>query len=220
MTRRGRAAGFLALAVTAAALAAALAQRYGSSLAAGYGPLRPVVVTVAEIPAGETIGPREARSGLEVRRVPVRFVPPGTLRVPSAALGQEARVSLPAGSYVVASQLALPRPERPPGPRLGRGRRPVEIAVSGAEALFAGSAAPQGGSIDVVVTAEPRGPGPGRTYVAAAGVRLLALREASPSGPGPGGGWAATLALTRGQALELIEAESFARAIRLLPRPD
>jgi hypothetical protein len=50
-------------------------------------------------------------------------------------------------------------------------------------------------------------------------VRLLALREQRPVAPGPSGGWAATLALTRRQALELIEAESFARAIRLLPRP-
>ena len=55
----------------------------------------------------------------------------------------------------------------------------------------------------------------GRTYVAATGVRVLAL-----SGPpGPGEGWSATLALTRSQALELIGAEGGAREIRLLPRP-
>jgi len=70
------------------------------------------------------------------------------------------------------------------------------------------------------VTSEPRGPGPGRTYIAAAGVKLIALSRQEPTGPGPAGGWTATLALTRAQALRLIEAESFARAVRLLPRPE
>ncbi|MFN8161499.1 MAG: hypothetical protein U0R52_10720 [Solirubrobacterales bacterium] len=66
--------------------------------------------------------------------------------------------------------------------------------------------------MDVVVTSEPTGPGPGRTYVAAPAVALLGLS------PGPGGA-AATLALTRGQALRLIAAENFARQVTLLPRP-
>jgi len=50
-------------------------------------------------------------------------------------------------------------------------------------------------------------------------VRLLALTQQDPGGPGPAAGWSASLALTRSEALRLIEAESFARSVRLLPRP-
>ena len=67
-----------------------------------------------------------------------------------------------------------------------------------------------------MVTTEPTGAGPGRTYVAAAGVPLLAL-EPGRRRPGPGGASAATLGLTKRQALRLIAAESFARKLTLLP---
>jgi hypothetical protein len=70
--------------------------------------------------------------------------------------------------------------------------------------------------VDVVVTTEPTGTGPGRTYVAATAVPLLALGPGA-DGPGPGGTSAATLGLTKGQALRLIAAESFARKLTLLP---
>jgi len=74
---------------------------------------------------------------------------------------------------------------------------------------------PRGAKVDVVVTSEPRGGARGRTYVAAAGVPLLAL---APAGEDPTGSTAAaTLGLTRRQALRLIAAESFARKLTLLP---
>ena len=100
---------------------------------------------------------------------------------------------------------------------LGHGRHPVEIAVSGAEALLVAGGQPVGEPVDVVVTTEPTGAGKGRTYVAAAAVPLLAL------GPGADeveaeGVAAATLGLTRDQALRLIAAESFARRVTLLAR--
>jgi len=128
-------------------------------------------------------------------------------------------VDLPAGSYVLASHLRPPGDGAAKGPQLGRGRRPVEIAVGGGEALFATGADPQGSRVDVVVTSEPSTAGAGRTYIAADGVRLLALTRPDPAGPGPAPGWSATLALTRVQALRVIQAESYARAVRLLPRP-
>ena len=98
-----------------------------------------------------------------------------------------------------------------PGPRLANGRRPVEIAVSGAEALAVAGVDPVGSRVDVVVTTEPSGSAAGRTYVAAAAVPLLALGPGA-EGPGPGASAAATLGLTRAQALRLIAAESFARS--------
>ena len=213
MSRRTRAGVFLALAVLAAAAAAAIVAGYGSSVARGYGPLRRVVVLEADLPAGRTIGAGEVASRLDVRRVPVRFVPTGALSVPGDALGLVPRGPVPAGSYLLAAQLRPPRRERRPG--LAGGRRPVEIAVSGADALLAlGPGA--GRRVDVVVTSEPTGPGPGRTYVAASAVPLLALGP-GPEGPGPGGTSAATLGLTRAEALRLIAAESFARKLTLLP---
>jgi Flp pilus assembly protein CpaB len=214
MSRRARAALFFALALFAAAAAAAIVAGYGSSVARGYGPLRPVVVLEASLPAGVPIGPREIAASLEVRRVPQRFVPAGALAVPDDALGLVPKGPAPAGSYLLAAQLRPPRRPRQPG--LAGGRRPVEISVSGADALLALGRA-SGSKVDVVVTTEPGGAGPGRTYVAAAGVPLLALGPGE-DGPGPGGASAATLGLTRPQALRLIAAESFARKLTLLPQ--
>ncbi|MGH2982178.1 MAG: hypothetical protein ACRDKV_09080, partial [Solirubrobacterales bacterium] len=162
----------------------------------------------------------QVSGSLEVRRIPGRFVPPGALTSPHQALGQQPAAVLPAGSYLVAAQLRVPAAKTAGnGPRLGSGRRPVEIAVGGGEALVALGGSPEGSKVDVVVTTEPSASGPGRSYVAAAGVRLLALTRHDPAGPGPTAGWSATLALTRVQALALIEAESFARGVRLLPLP-
>jgi hypothetical protein len=71
------------------------------------------------------------------------------------------------------------------------------------------------GAVDVVVTEEPHGPGPGRTHVAASSVPLIGL-----SGEGaPAGMATATLGLTRAQALRLIAAQNFARQVTLLPSP-
>jgi hypothetical protein len=58
--------------------------------------------------------------------------------------------------------------------------------------------------------------------VAAPAAQLLDLRAAEETAsdvvPGPASGdtWIATLALNRAQALRLIQAESFARAVRLI----
>jgi Flp pilus assembly protein CpaB len=215
MSRRRRAIAFVALALLAAAVAAAIANGYGSSVARGYGPLRPVVVLMRGLRPGRPLGPEDLSTALEVRRVPERFVPPGALVSPAAALGLASDAPLPAGSYLLATQLHPPRPHRRAVPILGD-RRPVEISVSGADALLASGGPSPRAKVDVVVTTEPAGAGPGRTFVAAAGVPLLALGPGA-DGPGPGGTSAATLGLTRRQALRLIEAESFARQLTLLP---
>jgi Flp pilus assembly protein CpaB len=196
VSRRGRAIAFGVAALGAAAISAALADGYGERVASGYGELRPVVVAGTALAAGKRIDP-EVVAGLEVRRVPARFVPPG-----------------PSGSYLLASELRPPGAASKPGLMLGRGRRPVEIAVSGAGALLSAGPPPRGTKVDVVVTVEPKGAGAGRTYVAAPGVPLLALvagSEAEAAGEAR-----ATLGLTRAQALDLIHAESFARQVTLL----
>ena len=216
MSRRTRALAFLALALITAALAAGMADSYGSRVASGYGPLRQVVVATRSLSKGDGLEPADISGRLESRRVPTRFVPAGALTDPREALGLEPTVELEPGSYLVASQLRSPRAGPEARDALGSRRHPVEIAVSGAEALLASGATVAGAKVDVVVTTEPSGNGPGRTYVAAAAVPLLALGPGI-DGPGAGGVAAATLALTKRQALRLIAAESFARKLTLLP---
>jgi len=214
MSRRRRAIGFALAAALAAAAAAAVADGYGDRVVAGYGQLRPVLVASAELPPGAPIDPATAASSIEVRRVPVRFAPPGALADPREAVGLAPSGPVPAGSYLLAGQLRPPRARRTATP-LADGRRPVEIQVDGVGALSALGAQPVGSRVDVVVTAEPSGSGAGRTYVAAARVPLL--------GVGPVGEGAAaetstvTLGLTRSQALRLIAAESFAREMTVIP---
>lgn len=217
MSRRRRGVGFLLLALGAAALAATIANGYGASVSRGYGPLRPVAVAVAPLPAGRPIDAATASDDLTVRRVPSSFVPPGTLGTPAQAVGLVPAAPLPAGAYLLAAQLRPPPEPSAEQGLLGAGRHPVEILVSGVEALLAAGALRPRTRVDVVVTTEPSGAGAGRTYVAASAVPLLALSPAvEESGPGAAGG--ATLALTRRQALRLIAAESFARRLTLLPR--
>jgi len=216
MNRRRRAAVLLLLALAAAGLAAGIADGYGSRIARGYGPLRRVVVATRALSAGRPLGPAEVAAALGTRRVPARFVPPAALVVPEDALGLAPTAAVPAGSYLLAAQLRPPRSGHGADAPLGPRRHPVEITVTGAEALLAAGAAPRGARVDVVVSTEPSGPGPGRTYVAASRVPLLALGPGA-DGPGPGGASAATLGLTRAQALRLIAAESYARKLTLLP---
>jgi pilus assembly protein CpaB len=215
VSRRARALAFLTAAVICAILAAAVAGSYSSRVAARYGPLRPVVVAGAELPAGEPIGADGAGSSLVVRRVPARFIPPGALTRVGDALGRAPAAAIPAGSYVLGVQLELPRPVRPKAARVGEGRRAVEVAVAGADALTVGGGAPEGSRVDVVIARQAGLGSTARAYIAATNVRLLALR--SPAGPGEG--WSATLAVTEQQALSLIGAQSAGREIRLLPRP-
>jgi Flp pilus assembly protein CpaB len=214
MSRRGRAIGFLLGALAAAAAAAAVADGYGRSVVRGYGELRPVLVASGDLKAGEEIDPATAAEELEVRRVPVRFAPETALAAPREALGLVPVAPVPAGSYLLATQLRSPR-FAPRGAVMGAGRSPVEIAVSGAGALSAFGVQPVGSRVDVIVTTEPSGSGSGRTYVAAAAVPLLAL---TPGGEGGAGEARVTLGLTRAQALRLIAAESFARRVTAIPR--
>jgi hypothetical protein len=92
------------------------------------------------------------------------------------------------------------------------------VTVTGAGSLAA-MGDPAGTRVDVVVAGEPVTGGRARVRVAAAGVRLIALVPASPEEATSEGedSWNATLALHRREALRLIEAENFAREVRLIP---
>ena len=223
MSRRRRALAFLVGALVCAGLAATLAGGYERSVTEQLGELRSVVVAKSRLPARRPIEPRQARGELEVRRIPAKFAPPDALAAPEEAVGLEPASSLAPGSYVLAGQLAAPRRRADEAPRPAHGMSPIELEVTGAGALLAGGG--QGTRVDVVVTSEP-GPGArGRTYVAAAGVELLGLTEGGASDPeddplaaaGAPPLYVATLAVSRADALKLIQAENFARQIRLIP---
>ena len=213
MSRRARAIAFLAAALVCALLAAALAGRYRSSVESRYGELRPVLIAAVELPAGKAIAPGKLAQALAVRRVPARFVPPGALRNPEEAVGRAPAAIVPAGSYLLAAQLVWPAPETPQV-AAGAGRRPLQVEVLGGEALVAGGASPEGGKVDVVVSRRSGLGDKGDAEIAATRVELLAL--AGPEGPGDG--WSATLAVSRSEALQLIEAQAGGGEIRLLPR--
>jgi Flp pilus assembly protein CpaB len=214
VSRRARALAFCAAALACALLAAALASRYSASVDARFGELRPVLVAVSELPAGKPIAPAGAANALAVRRVPARFAPPGALRSADEAIGRAPAATVPAGSYLLSAQLVVPQPPQPAAAAAG-GKRPLQLEVAGGEALVAGGASPEGGEVDVVVSRRSGLGNRGDAEVAADGVKLLAL--AAPDGAGDG--WSATLAVSRDEALELIEAQAAGGEIRLLPRP-
>jgi Flp pilus assembly protein CpaB len=222
VSRRARAVAFASAAAVCAGLAASVSGGAGTALDAQLGDLRPVLVTTATLESRTPVSARVLAESVDIRRVPERFLPPDTLTAPPQLLGRAPVAEVPAGSYVLASHLRAPGSHEKPDAQLDPGRRPVEIAVSGAGALAASHRS--GRRVDVVVTSEggPAGGG-GRTYVAARAVALLELRPAgdaeSPADtlPGPAmDAWTATLALTRDEALRLIHAESFARSVRLI----
>ena len=223
MSRRARAVAFGCAALTCAGLAASLAGGYRADLESQLGPLRPVVAARSRVPARRPLGAREARTLLEVRRIPQRFAPLGALAAPEEAIGRAPLQPIPPGAYLLAPELREPGGRgRRRKPRLDHRTKPVQISVTGAEALAAAGGDPTGRRVDVIVTTEPGpGGGSGRTYVAAARVELLALSQAN-DGAGELGGpqsdsWTATLGLTKSQALRLIQAQNFARQVRLIP---
>ncbi len=145
-------------------------------------------------------------------------MPPGALAAPGEALGLVARAPLPRRVLPARRRSsAWPAGRGAGAPGLGGGRRPVEIAVSGADALLADRA--------VAVWLEGRRRGDERTGRRGAGPHLRRRAPVSrcwrcgraPKARGRATTAAATLGLTKRQALRLIAAESFARKVTLLP---
>ena len=94
--------------------------------------------------------------------------------------GSSPRPRCPAGSYLLAAQLRPPRRDGRGAPGLGGGRRPVEIAVSGADALLAGGRRPRRARRSTWWSPPNRAaPGPGAPTSPRPGCRC------SRSGPGP-----------------------------------
>jgi Flp pilus assembly protein CpaB len=215
---RRRAALLAAVAVFCALLSAAAASRRDASLDAQLGELREVIVLEVGLEKGTLLQGPVARRGLGLREVPVRFLPPDHLSDPALALGSKLVADLPAGSYLLASQLRSPSEGEGSARALAAGLRPVEIVVTG------GAPPPPGARVDVLAADEPGSTSNPKVRVLARGVELLAIDSlsdgdalADPADPGAGG-WVARLALDRDDALRVIEADNYAREVRLLER--
>lgn len=218
-TRRRRAAVLLALALVCGGLAASQVAGRARAIEERVG--RPVAVVVA---ARDLAPGRELKPGdIAVRKVPARFAPPDGLADPAEIEGATTAAAIARGSYVTVGQLGAPGSGRGEAGALRVGERAVELRVTGGAALAEGAI--PGTRVDVVVTTDPRET-PGRTFVALEDVELLDLAAGGADAPAAEGEGAAarataraTLRVTARQAVYLTAAESFAREIRLLPRP-
>lgn len=209
MTRRRRATLILIAALGAGLLAVAIVSGYSTSVESSFGEMRPALVVTRGLTEGQLVSPGVATDSLERKLIPVRFLPTGVIDDPRQILGLELKNALPAGSYLTGTSLRPPGSDRPKPPAAGKGRHAVELAVSGAGAL-AGSR-----RVDVLVTSDDDRGG-GRTEVAARRVPLIANGRVGHSQAGPGL-TEVTLGLTRSQAIRLVDAQSFARRITVLP---
>jgi pilus assembly protein CpaB len=207
MSRR-RVAATLALALLCGWIAASDVRSKERHLQAGIGPLTPALVARADVGAGKRVSGAE----LELRRLPVRFLPPDALRATEDAIGLRAAVPIPRGAYVTASALATPTASQDTATALAPGERALDITVSNTSAAELGG---PGARVDVVVTTGKDG-GPGRTTLALQDVQLLAARQGTGQDSDK---LIATLRVTVRQAVYLTAAENFAEEVRLLPRP-
>lgn len=220
MTRRRRAALLLGLAVLLGALAASDVAGRERALDRALGEPVPVVVTSVDVPAGARLTPAR----LAVRRVPARYAPRDTFDAPAALAGMRAAVAIEPGVDLTPA-LVDDGTREPAGPPVRRGERIAEIVARGSAELIA-----PGGRVDVLVTRDT-GDGHGATTLALEDVEVLAAAPAA--GDGEGGGASArgaggdeggvrvavSLRVTLRQAVYLAAAQSFARELRVLPRP-
>lgn len=215
MSRRTRSLLFAALAVGCAIAAASITAGYRERADAAYGELRPALVATEPLAKGDELSAKGLARAVEPRRIPAAFVPPDALADPSQAVGRSPAVAIPAGSYLSASLLRVPTAGQPRGGRVDPGLRPVEVRISGGGAIVPLG---PGAEVDVVAAEESFAGGNPRVRVLARAVELVDLREDAAGAESPGESWLATLALDRATALRVIEADNFAREVRLIPR--
>jgi pilus assembly protein CpaB len=211
MTRRRRAAALLGLALLLGALAASDVAGREAALRRGLGPAVPVVVARSEIPAGGRLVARR----LAVRRVPARYAPAGAFRGVEELGGLRAAVAIPAGADLEPALVSDGTGGAAAGAPVRPGERVAQIVATGAPELIA-----PGGRVDVVVTRERGGGGPGATTLALEDVEVLAAAPATAAEADAQGGprVALSLRVTLRQAVYLAAAQSFARELRVLPR--
>jgi pilus assembly protein CpaB len=218
-TRRRRGLVLLTLALACGALAASEVGNRVSEVEGRIGVSVPVVVAARDIEPGTEL----SRADLRLSRVPQRFAPPDAPTSPDQAVGLHTAGPVAAGSPITAGVVGTTVSGEDPG-ALRRGERAVEITVAGGASLI--ETAVPGARVDILVSTDP-GDGPGSSFVALEDVELLALAPGSSAeapldadlSAGAATTAVATLRATLRQAVYLTAAQSYAREIRLLPRP-
>jgi pilus assembly protein CpaB len=186
----------LFLSVVLAVLATLAVRSYLGVLearAAAGGPGRAVVVAAADLPRGTRLTPEVLDTG----EIPARFVPPGAILSPAAAMGRPLAADVLAGEVITSSRLA---PDGGPVASLvppGLRAFPVTVAVP------QGAVAP-GDLVDVLAT---HATGRAYTETVVAGAEVLSL---GPAGGEDGFSGAVTLILL--VSTEDAERLAFARA--------
>jgi pilus assembly protein CpaB len=202
MSRARRGILLVGLSLILGGLAASDVARRESAMARRLGPSVPVVVARADLPPGTRLAERH----LSVRPVPRRYAPAGAATTPAEVLGGRLAAAVRAGAPVGVTLLTAA--EAPAASPVRRGERAVPLLATGSpEMIVAGS------RVDVLITRDHG------TELALRGVEVLTAARAKGA-PGAAGvpRVAVTLRVRVRQAVELTEAESFAREIRLLPR--
>jgi pilus assembly protein CpaB len=218
-TRRRRGLVLLTLALACGALAASEVGDRVSEVEGRIGIPVPVVVAARDIEAGTEL----SRADLRLSHVPQRFAPPDAPTSPDQAIGLHTAGPVAAGSPITAGVVGTTVSGDDPG-ALRRGERAVEITVAGGASLI--ETAVPGARVDILVSTDP-GDGPGSSFVALEDVELLGLAPGSSAeapldadlSAGAATSAVATLRATLRQAVYLTAAQSYAREIRLLPRP-
>jgi pilus assembly protein CpaB len=218
-TRRRRGLVLLTLALACGALAASEVGDKVSEVEGRIGVPVPVVVAARDIEAGTEL----SRADLRLSHVPQRFAPPDAPTTPDQAIGLHTAGPVAAGSPITAGVVGTTASGDDPG-ALRRGERAVEVTVAGGASLI--ETAVPGARVDILVSTDP-GDGPGSSFVALEDVELLGLAPGSSAeapldadlSAGAATSAVAMLRATLRQAVYLTAAQSYAREIRLLPRP-
>ena len=206
MSRARRAALLLGLAVILGSLAAADVSRREAALQARLGPLAERVVAARDLAPGRRLRPGD----LALRRLPERYVPPDAAAAPEELVGQRLAVPATAGAYLGPAHRRLPgaAPVRD-------GERTLELVAVGSPEWVV-----PGARVDVLITRERADGGAAGAELALEDVEVLDARPARADAADAGvRRVAATLLVGKREAVYLASAQSFAREIRLLPRP-
>ena len=209
MSRTGRAALLIGLALLLGGLAASDVARREAALESRLAPLVDVVV------AHRDLAPRRRLrlDDLAVRRLPARYAPVGAATVPEELVGRRLAVPVASGGPVGISQLEDPAATA--GAPVSRGERAVEIVGLGSPRLVV-----PGARVDVLVTRDGDSGSPAGAELALEDVEVLGARAAEQDRAAADGAprVAATLRVNVHQAVYLAAAQSFAREVRLLAR--